>query len=29
MATESTPEENENTPKEEWLPVGYDLIEED
>lgn len=23
MATESTKEDNKNTPKDEWLPVGY------
>jgi hypothetical protein len=29
MATESTRKDNRDTPPEEWIPVGYDAIEED
>jgi hypothetical protein len=29
MSTTSKPEDNENTPKEEWLPVGYEAIQEE
>jgi hypothetical protein len=27
MATESTLEENDNTPEKEWFPVGYEINE--
>lgn len=29
MATDSTRKDNKNTPKEEWLPVGFEAIEAD
>lgn len=29
MATDSTRKENRDTPKEEWVPVGFEAIKED
>lgn len=29
MATDSKRKDNKNTPKEQWVPVGYEAIEVD